>query len=129
LEKLSSSWHYLPLKGPCSKDFFIIRHIGPLGHPYPDFHPLVLPNIFCLLLFFVNLPHLLLHFTLLLFLPCTHSFLPLFFSGTNSYSILKMDFSSTISSFSPFTSNIPDHISCCPIHRTIWLYTFLVILC
>ena len=103
--------------------------MGPLGHPYPDSHPLTPPDTFYFLLFSVDLPHLLRHSTLLFFIPCTLVF-PLPFSlRTDCYYTLKMNFSSTVSNLPPFVSNILCHIFCCPIHRVTLPYIFLAILC
>ena len=58
-------------------------------------------------------------------------FLPLlrFSSRTDSYYTWRMGFSSIVSNFPPFASNIPYCISYCPTHRAIWWYTFPVFLC
>ena len=108
---------------------FIIGCMGPLGHPYPDFHPLVPPSIFYLLQASVNLPRPLLYSILLFFLLCISFILLPSSSGMDSCCIWRTDFSSTISNFPPFASNIPFYTSCFPTHTTFWLYIFLVTLC
>ena len=117
-----------PSQGSSSQGLLIVCHMGPLDHSYPDFHSSTLLNTFYLLLSSIGLSCFLLHSTLLLFPFCTHSFLPLFFSGMGSCYILRIDSSSIISNFPLFISNIPYYISCCSIHRAIWLYTFQVTL-
>jgi len=78
--------------------------MGPLGHPYLDFHLSTPLSIFCLLLFFTNLLCPLLHSTLLSFFLCICLFFLSFFSRMDSYYTWKMNSSSIISNFLPFTS-------------------------
>ena len=102
--------------------------MGPLDHPYPDFHPSDLPDIFYFLLSSISHLHHLFHSTLLPFFSCIHTSLLPSSSGTGSCYILRMGFSFTISNFSPFAFNILCYISCFSIYRAIWLYIFQITL-
>ena len=108
---------------------FIVHCMGPLGHPYPYFHPLNFLNIFYPPQFFIDFPHLLLYPTLLSFLFCICPFLLPFFSRMDFYCTSRMESFSTVSNFLLSSSNIPDYTSYCPIYKALWPCIFLAILC
>ena len=122
LEGKGNSWH------PYSKNFFIVYHMGLLGCLYCFLYPLILPSTFYFLQSSVNLLHHFSYSIFLLFLFYTCSSLFPSSLGIDSCYILKIGFSSTVSSFSPFTSNILYYIFYFPICKVILLYIFQIVL-